>query len=211
MTKEKNEIEKKIEAAITGGGNKGQKKIEKNPLNRPKKKKKLSSVTKRICKVGEFEIRISEAKVDIETTAKTWNIRYAYGTTPYYVISSLVLQERIESLRTLILALYSTSIFFVDADTVVDFIKIVHDFQGDGKKQLTEEEDQAILEEERLAATGKDSLDNDDDDDNVVGMKKALAESAKDVEKIQNEVMENTFKKIDNEIKKEDKEDETLS
>lgn len=193
MKKKEDENDKKNEAKVSGSG-----------LNKKKRPKKLSAVTRRSVELGQFEVRISDAKVDIETMAKNWKISYSEGTTPYFIIKSLVANSSLDSLRTLILALYSTSIFFVDANTVMAFIKIVNDFKGSGEKPLSEEDDQAVLEELKA--------EHDEGADNI--------ELQKDKEKL--------FKKVDDELdivspekkkivkkrktkKKGNKEDDTLS
>lgn len=219
----KDETQKRIEKAITEGDKKIEKK-DKSGVNKPKKKVKKSCVTKRMVELGQFEIRVSEAKVDIETKAKNWKISYTEGTTPYFVICSLIVHKSLNSLKTLILALYSTSIFFVDANTVMAFIKIVNDFKGSGAKPLSEEEDQAVLEEEKLALNTKDETE-DEGADNIKLQKTKEAKIKKSKTKSKDTIASAENTEINrpccdeptagkckcNEIKKEDKEDDTLS
>jgi hypothetical protein len=129
-----------------------------------KKKKGNKDITLRTVEVGQFVIRVALSKVEIETTSKNWKHVYKEGSAAYNVISSLVDSSSVDSLRTLVLALYTTTMFFIDAGFVKDFLDLIQKHQLiNMDKPLSEEEDQVILEEEKRLHENKEE-DKDGED-----------------------------------------------
>jgi len=65
-------------------------------------------------RVGNFEIRLSEAKIEIETVDKTWKQIYVAKTRPHAELVNLIARNKVEAIGLLCNALYSTTIFFYD-------------------------------------------------------------------------------------------------
>lgn len=94
-------------------------------------KKKINELqTLQTLHVGNFEIRLSIAKIEIETNTKDWKQVYAAKTRPYAEIVNLVAKNKTETIGLLCNALYSTTIFFYDqafcmkwVQTSIDYVK----------------------------------------------------------------------------------------
>lgn len=128
-----------------------------------RKKKGNRDLTSRTVKVGQFVVRVAKSKVEIETTSKNWKHVYKEGSAAYNVLSSLVHQSSLDSLRTLVLTLYTTTLFFIDAKLVGDFMRMVQEHElVHMEKPLSEEEDQEILEEEKRLHKDKEGEDDKD-------------------------------------------------
>jgi len=94
------------------------------------KKKYNENVTLQTFKVGDFEIRLSESKIEIEQLSKAWKQVYAAKTRPYAELVNLVAKNKVEAIGLLCNALYSTTIFFYDqvfcmkwVQTSIDYVK----------------------------------------------------------------------------------------
>jgi hypothetical protein len=85
-------------------------------------KKKNAIQTLQTYKVGVFEIRLSEAKVEIETNSKEWKYIIASGTRPFAELVALISRDKKESIHVLCNALYSSTLFFYYPDFCVEFV-----------------------------------------------------------------------------------------
>lgn len=63
-------------------------------------------------KVGVFEIRLSQAKIEIETHQKEWKYVIAAKTRPYAELVSMIERDYKEKIHVLCNALYSSTMFF---------------------------------------------------------------------------------------------------
>ena len=66
--------------------------------------------------VGAFEIRLSEAKIEIETHAKEWKYVIASKTRPYAEMTNLIARKNTDAIHVLCNALYSSTLFFYYPD-----------------------------------------------------------------------------------------------
>ncbi len=112
-------------------------------------KKKPSKVTIKKIDLGEFEVRISEANVVIESRDKSWQSKYDI-TSPYYDhILGIVINDKIELLGVIVRSLYCANMAITDVrgfivtkqfDAISEYTKLY------GKK-ATDKEDAEALEE----------------------------------------------------------------
>jgi len=80
------------------------------------------NVTLQTYKVGIFEIRLSEAKAEIETVSKEFKYVIASGTRPFAELVALISRDKKESIHVLCNALYSSTLFFYYPDFCVEFV-----------------------------------------------------------------------------------------
>lgn len=66
--------------------------------------------------IGTFEIRLSQAKIEIETQAKEWKYVIAGGTRPYAEMVNLIARNNTDGVHILCNALYSSTLFFYFPD-----------------------------------------------------------------------------------------------
>lgn len=102
------------------------------------KKKINENVTLQILSVGNFEIRLSMAKIEIETTTKEWKQVYAAKTRPYAELVNLISKNKVEAIGLLCNALYSTTIFFYDQEFCMKWVQASIDYVKD-KKEVKDE------------------------------------------------------------------------
>ena len=76
------------------------------------KKKINENQTLQTLNIGNFEIRLSMAKIEIEVNTKEWKQIYAAKTRPYAEIVNLIAKNKTEAIGLLCNALYTTNIFF---------------------------------------------------------------------------------------------------
>jgi len=86
------------------------------------KRKKNAIQTLQTYKVGVFEIRLSEAKAEIETNTKEFKYVIASKTRPFAELVNLVVRDKKESIHVLCNALYSSTLFFYYPDFCVEFV-----------------------------------------------------------------------------------------
>ena len=87
-------------------------------------KKINPNTTLQTLKVGVFEIRLSEAKVEIETESKEWKYVIAAKTRPYAELVSLVAKDYREKIHILCNALYSSTLFFYYPEFCVEWLQV---------------------------------------------------------------------------------------
>jgi len=92
------------------------------------KKKYNENITLQTLKVGDFEIRMSEAKIEIEQSNKSWKQIYAAKTRPYAEIVNLIAKNKTEAIGLLCNALYSTTIFFYDQAFCMKWVQASIDY-----------------------------------------------------------------------------------
>jgi hypothetical protein len=99
------------------------------------KKKKLNpNQTLQTYKVGAFEIRLSEAKAEIETNKKEFKYVIAANTRPYAELVNLISRDKKDSIHVLCNALYSTTLFFYYPEFCVEFVGRCDEYIKDLKK-----------------------------------------------------------------------------
>jgi hypothetical protein len=81
-------------------------------------------------KVGNFEIRLSVAKIEIETNDRSWKQVHLAKTRAYAELVNLIARDNKDAIGLLCNALYSTTIFFYDqafcmqwVQTSIDYVK----------------------------------------------------------------------------------------
>ena len=125
---------------------------------------------------GQFEIRVSESKVVIQTKNKDWSTVYKKGTNPYDFIANLVFADAslpkdmseseiatyrknsMDTLRTVSVAIYTQTMFFKNIELVKGWFDIVSPYMTPAKNQATNEEDADALEDVKNMEKIKDSL-----------------------------------------------------
>ena len=75
--------------------------------------------------VSGFQVRIAEAKIEIESKDKMWKQVYAATTIPYNTIVNIAKQKRYDALETLCIGLKGTEMFYVKPELLVKFIDIL--------------------------------------------------------------------------------------
>lgn len=85
--------------------------------------------------VGVFEIRLSEAKAEIETEGKHWKYVIASGTRPFAELVNLVSRDKKDSIHVLCNALYSSTLFFYYPDFCVEWVGRCDEYVGKLKKE----------------------------------------------------------------------------
>lgn len=84
--------------------------------------KNKSTKTVQTYRVGTFEIRLSEAKAEIESKKKEWKYIVASGTRPFAELVSAIARDKQDSIHVLCNALYSSTLFFYYPEFCVDFV-----------------------------------------------------------------------------------------
>jgi len=101
------------------------------------KKKYNENTTLHTLKVGDFEIRLSEAKIEIEQLNKSWKTVYVAKTRPYTEIVNLIAKSKVEAIGLLCNALYSTTIFFYDQEFCMKWVQTSIDYVQGMKQDET--------------------------------------------------------------------------
>ena len=112
-------------------------------------KKKPSEVTIKKVDLGEFEVRISEANIVFENKAKSWQVKYDI-TSPYYDhILSIVMNDMIELLGTIVRSLFSANMAITDISgfIITKQFEAIDEFTKLYSKKATDEENAEALEE----------------------------------------------------------------
>lgn len=86
------------------------------------KNKKNPNQTLQSLQVGVFEVRLSISKIEIETNDKSWKQVYSSNTRPYLELVNLIAKNQTDLIHNLIYALYSTNLFFYNADFCREWI-----------------------------------------------------------------------------------------
>ena len=102
------------------------------------KKKINESQTLQTLNIGNFEIRLSMANIEIESLGKEWKQIYAAKTRPYAEIVNLIAKNKTEAIGLLCNALYSTTIFFYDQAFCMKWVQASIDYVKENK--LTQDE-----------------------------------------------------------------------
>lgn len=91
-------------------------------------KKKKNNPVQTILKleVSGFQVRIAEAKIEIESKDKAWKQVYAAGTIPYNTIINIAKQKRYDALESLCIGLKGTEMFYVKPELLVKFIDLLN-------------------------------------------------------------------------------------
>jgi len=101
------------------------------------KKKKLNpNQTLQTYKVGAFEIRLSEAKAEIETESKEWRYVIASKTRPFAELVNLIARDKKDSIHVLCNALYSSTLFFYYPEFCVEFVGRCDEYVRDLKSKV---------------------------------------------------------------------------
>jgi len=91
-----------------------------------KKNKNKSTVTVQKLNVGIFELRLSEAKIEIENEAKTWKMIFSSGTVPYVIIVEMMARKREDAIETLCTGFYGTMSMSADPAILKEFLGILN-------------------------------------------------------------------------------------
>lgn len=148
------------------------------------KKKINENVTIKTVNVGVFEIRLSIAKIEIETQDKSWKQIYAAKTRPFAELTALIAkaegarmkkdfaeEERNGNLvHNLCYALYGTTLFFYYPELCAEWIGRYNEFAA-GMKAAMEEESlkgvpEEVLKEAESAINEADELLKQEDETN---------------------------------------------
>ncbi len=93
-----------------------------------------SKITVQTYHVGVFEIRLSEAKAEIETATKEFRYVIASGTRPFAELVALVSRDKKESIHVLCNALYSSTLFFYYPDFCGEWVGRCDEYVKEMKK-----------------------------------------------------------------------------
>lgn len=85
-------------------------------------KKRKSNQTLQTYKVGVFEIRLSKAKIEIETNSKEWKYVLSSKTRPFAELVDLIIRDKKDSIHVLCDALYSSTLFFYYPEFCVEWV-----------------------------------------------------------------------------------------
>ena len=102
------------------------------------KKKINETQTLQTLNIGNFEIRLSMAKIEIDTTDKSWKQVYAAKTRPYAEMVNLIAKNKTEAIGLLCNALYSTTIFFYDQAFCMKWVQASIDYVKENKEVISE-------------------------------------------------------------------------
>jgi len=100
-----------------------------------RKRKFNPNQTLQTYKVGAFEIRLSEAKAEIETDRKEWKYVLAAKTRPYAELVNLIARDKKDSIHVLCNALYSSTLFFYYPDFCVEWVGRCDEYVKEMKKE----------------------------------------------------------------------------
>jgi len=89
--------------------------------------------------VSGFQVRIAEAKIEIESKDKKWKQVYAAGTIPYSTIISIAKQKRFDALESLCIGLKGTEMFCVKPELLVKFIDMLKESKESKENDTLEE------------------------------------------------------------------------
>ena len=127
-----------------------------------KKKKIKENTTIKTVNVGVFEIRVSQAKVEIETQDKSWKQIYAAKTRPFAELTALIAKAEFAGIKkdveeetrlgdlvhNLCYALYGTTLFFYYPELCAEWIGRYNEFAAGMKSAMEEESLKGVPEEE---------------------------------------------------------------
>lgn len=127
-----------------------------------KKKKIDPNQTIKSVNVGVFEIRISEVKIEINTSDRTWKQIYASNTRPFAELAQLLskvefahmAKDEAEETRNgdlihnICYALYGTTLFFYYPELCREWIQKYNDFSAGMKKAQEEQLNPEVPEPE---------------------------------------------------------------
>jgi hypothetical protein len=85
--------------------------------------------------VGVFEVRLSNAKVEVETKDKSWKMVFAHPTYPYVTIVSMAAKNQQTDLYNLIYALYSVNLFFYEPWFINEWISRSNEVSAEMQKK----------------------------------------------------------------------------
>ena len=92
-------------------------------MNPKKKRNPIQTIFK--LEVSGFQVRIAEAKIEIESKDKTWKQVYAAGTIAYDTSINIAKQKRYDALESLCIGLKGTEMFYVKPELLVKFIDLL--------------------------------------------------------------------------------------
>ena len=124
------------------------------------KKKFNENMTIKTVNVGVFEIRLSQAKIEIETKDKSWKQIYAAKTRPFVELSALLAKAEFANMNkdtaeeerngnlvhNLCYALYGTTLFFYYPELCTEWIGRYNEFAAGMKAAMEEESLKGVLE-----------------------------------------------------------------
>lgn len=102
-------------------------------FNRKKKVDPNQTVEKLI--VGVFEVRLSAAKVEVETKDKSWKMVFAHPTYPYVAIVNMAAKNQQTDLYNLVYALYSVNLFFYEPWFINEWISRSNEVAAEMQKK----------------------------------------------------------------------------
>jgi len=86
--------------------------------------KQKEKITLKKMELGQFEIRLAEKKVTIQSKNKMWKVEYTSDATPYMHIAYSIENNDRDSLQCLVLAMYNMNLFFTSAEITKDFLNL---------------------------------------------------------------------------------------
>ena len=107
---------------------------------------------------GPFTVRITEKLVDIETNDKQWKVQFKKQTKEYAQILFLASKDEKRALETLSKALFYSRLIIQDPVFTHMFTETVKKYYEDKSakaKEISKEEDDKILEEEKILHENK--------------------------------------------------------
>lgn len=91
-----------------------------------KKNKNKSTVTIQKLNVGIFELRLSEAKLEIENDAKTWKMVFSAGIMPYVMIVEMLARGQKDAIETLCTGFYGTMSMSASPEILKQFLNLLN-------------------------------------------------------------------------------------
>jgi len=98
--------------------------------------KKKSTVTVQKLNVGIFELRLSEAKLEIENDSKTWKMIFAADIMPYVMIVEMLARKQEDAIETLCTGFYGTMSMSASPEILKEFLDILN---RESRKKMLED------------------------------------------------------------------------
>lgn len=104
-------------------------------------------------KLGNFKVRLSEAKVTIQTVNENWSVSFYLGTAEYSLLAKFITENEDRSLEMLISVLYCCNAVITNTETLSNMVDY---FTRDmNKEEVSEETEKESLESVKKLENGR--------------------------------------------------------
>ena len=101
---------------------------------------------------GNFILRITESRAEVETKVKDWKVMFGASSYEYGMMSYCASKNDLKPIYNAVIAIFYSRLSFQSVIMVSGIFKLVEEYaeQKAKKEQVTEQEDKEILSEEKV-------------------------------------------------------------